>query len=34
MKRLRRDLDLLVIYTLRAIVRHLDAIRARNERGE
>jgi hypothetical protein len=34
MKRLRRDLDLLVIYTLRAIVRRLDAIRARNERGE
>jgi hypothetical protein len=34
MKRLRRDLDLLVIYTLRAIVRQLDAIRARDERGE
>jgi hypothetical protein len=34
MKRLKRDLDLLVIYTLRAIVRQLDAIRARNERGE
>jgi len=34
MKRLRRDLDLIVIYTLRAIVRQLDAIRARNERDE
>jgi len=34
MKRLRRDLDLFVIYTLRAIIRQLDAIRARNERGE
>jgi hypothetical protein len=34
MKRLKRDLDLIVIYTLRAIVRQLNAIRARNERGE
>jgi hypothetical protein len=35
MKRLRRDLDLLVIYTARALIRALDAIGApRSERGE
>jgi hypothetical protein len=31
---MRRTLLLAVEYTLRAIVRQLDAIRARNERGE
>jgi hypothetical protein len=34
MRRLKRDLWLLALYALRAVVRRLDALKARNERGE